>query len=110
MTDMQKLTRYMYPYYQTNGDTAVLEDYLDEYSTPEKAACELWGELSQYILSGAVKSISTGAEATTFNSPKDIEDYCKARADFYSNKARKLDYNGSFLAYVEQETVAGGAL
>ncbi len=110
MTNMQKLTRYMYPYYQTNGDTGVLADYLSEYKTPEKAASELWGEMSQYIVSGAIRSIGTGAEITTFNSPKQVEDFCNARAEFYADKARSNENNGSLSALVMSESVAGGVL
>lgn len=110
MTTLDKLKRYVYPYYQTVGDEATLEAYIVDYTTAESAASELWGEMAQYILIGNIKKLDTGAEATEFNTPKEIEDYCKSRSAYYYNKNKKINHEGSLIALVEHEEIAGGAL
>jgi len=65
--------------------------------------------MAQYIVIGNIKALDTGAESTIFNTPKEIEEYCKARSNYYAKKSMKLNYEGSLIALVEQETIAGGA-
>lgn len=108
MTTLEKLKRYVYPYYQTSGDEATLESYISEYTTAESAAYELWGEMAQYIIVGNIKQLDTGAESTTFHSPKEIEDYCKSRALYYYKKSAKNTNQGSLAALVDREEIAGG--
>jgi len=52
MTDLEKLQKYMYPYYQDVGDETLLEVYLTDFLTPYCAASELWGELAPSIIAG----------------------------------------------------------
>lgn len=111
MTDLEKLKRYVYPYYQETADETILTEYLTDYVTAYAAASALWGELPQYINTGNIKSINTGAETTMFHGLKEIEDFCSSRANYYSKLDKASAKSGSMLAgLVEPETIAGGAI
>lgn len=98
----------MKPYYQEDTDEEMLQEYLTEFKTPEKAASMLWGELPAVINSGAVKAYNTGASGTTFFTPKEVMEMCKERSEYFANRADKR--RGSLAVKVYKEPIAGGAV
>ncbi len=103
---LNKLKRFMKPYYQE--DDEMLQEYLKEYKTPERAASMLWGELPGAITSGSVKAYGTGASSTQFFTPAQIAEFCRERASYYANRAG--DTGRSLFVKVYKEPRAGGAI
>lgn len=109
MTDLDLLKRYVNPYYQEDDDEAVLNTYLDMYTTPASAASALWYEMPQLIMSGRIKAYSTGASQTTYHSLKDIEDWCNRRAKHYASlDSSNKGISGLIVANYEKSVIAGG--
>ena len=111
MTDLEKLQKYMYPYYQDVGDETLLEVYLTDFLTPYCAASELWGELAPSIIAGkTVKSYSTGAERTEYLDPVKITQTCTYFSMCYARKCKEASgTNTSQAVLLTKPEIARGA-
>lgn len=108
MTLIENLTRYMYPYYQDVTDVAFLESLLVTHITPELSASVLWAQSATQIWSGNIKAFSTGTTSTTYQSLKEIMDFCIAQSLLYSNLDKVSLNNGSVFFATHKTHVAGG--
>lgn len=105
-TEIDKLKHYMYPFYQASSDTAVLEWWVGEYTYADVAASQLWANIPfEYD----IKKFKTGAEETTYADFSALNALCSANVKKYEKMAIDRSGNGSFIALVNQVTIAGGA-
>ena len=109
MTNLEKLTHYMEPYYQDAGDVALLNEYLTEYTYPECAASVLWYELAGKAGLGnkGVQKIDTGAEKFVYSEPGTMQLACIKQGDYYEQRCDDIQGIGSCAIIVDKATVGG---
>ncbi len=97
LSDLQKLTRFMAPYYQEVGDQTILQDYLTEYTYPECAASALWYELggTAGMEMQGVSKVDAGAEKFVYNTPSTIQQGLMKQGDYYKERCKDLSNIGS---------------
>ena len=103
--ELEKLTHYMYPFYQESTDTSVLEWYVTEYVYADVAASKLWANIP---FNYDVQSFKTGAESTTYANIKDIGALCKERVAYYEDMVQQRERDGSVVARVWHWPIAHG--
>lgn len=108
MTELERLKMYMYPYYQTVEDEVMLNDYNLTYTRAEASASVLWSISATQIWSGNIKSFSTGAESTSFQSLIDVTKFCIAQAKVYDRIEKKNRRVGSMMGTVTPVVFVGG--
>jgi len=108
MTDLDLLKKYIYPYYQTDDDT-YLELLLVDYSRPAKTASILWMQSATLIWSGGIKAYGTGSTSTSFQSLKEVSDFCRAQARVYRDMDKVNRHSGSIAVAVDKMEFVGGA-
>jgi len=88
LSDLDKLKDYMGPYYPSPYDETKLQDYLDEYGTPECAAAKLWNMLRANSTGGmgAIKELRDGSETTKFEDPSKIAEVIDKQAKYYTKQ------------------------
>lgn len=101
---LDRLKWYMRPFYQ--DEDTILNSYLTEFGSAEKAASVLWIELPAIINSGAIKSYDTGASSTVFNDPEKVVKFCRERSNYFADRFRGND--GSVAILVERDSLVGG--
>jgi hypothetical protein len=109
MTSLQKLRKYMKPYYQSDDDNVLLNDYLDEYTHPECAAAALWEELAGEVGLGneGLLKMSTGAEKFEYGTPGTMQAACEKQAKLYKNRCEAINGEGSCAVKVSSASVGG---
>jgi len=99
-TALSATTKYVYPYYQEDADQVIIAEYLGKY-----------GEMAPQIIAGNLRSLKTGAESTTFISPKEAVEYCLFMSNHYAAKEREEDGASTGQAVgLTGGTIAGGAV
>ena len=88
MTNIDKLKRFMKPYYQDKCDEEVLNDYLSTYTHPECAASALWYELqgTAGLSMEGVQKIDTGAEKFVYSEPGTMQLACGKQGKYYQER------------------------
>ncbi len=109
MTDLELLKRYVYPYYQDETDEAYLLKILEDYGTPEASASVLWKQGATLIWSGNIRAYGSGSTSTTFQSLKDVMEFCKAQAKIYSDMDKAKKHSGSLMVATAKTPFVGGA-
>jgi len=110
-TALSATTKYVYPYYQEDADQVIIAEYLGKYGTAYLAASNLWGEMAPQIIAGNLRSLKTGAESTTFISPKEAVEYCLFMSSHYYGKSQADNGASTGQAVgLTGGTIAGGAV
>lgn len=109
MSDLKKLKHFMNPYYQTDDDNLLLNDYLTDYTYPECAAAALWEELSGSVGLGkeGLLKMSTGAEKFEYGAPGTMQLACEKQAKLYKQRCEDINGIGACAIIVSKTTVAG---
>ena len=109
LSDLQKLRRFMKPYYQDDDDNVVLNAYLTDYTYPECAAQVLWEELSGEVGLGnmGLLKMSTGAEKFEYGTPGTIQAACDKQAKLYKERCEVINGVGSCAIKVSKSSVGG---
>jgi len=110
-TALGQLKRYMYPFYQDDSDEVLLAEYLGAYGYVYLAAANMWFEMPGRMIAGNIKSFSSGAEDTQFNSLAEVVAFCKAQGKHFESKHDEYLGNNSGQSFgLSGDTVAGGAI
>ena len=109
MTDLEKLTHFMKPFYQDAGDQTLLQAYLTDYTYPECAAAALWEELasSASMQASGISEIDTGAEKFKYFAPDTVHKTALASAKIYNDRCAALTGQTLCMVRVKQSDVAG---
>jgi hypothetical protein len=108
VTDLKQLRHFMKPYYQTDDDNILLNDYLTTYTYPECAAGKLWEELggSKGLGNEGLLKMSTGAEKFEYGTPGTMQLACEKQAKLYNDRCNDIHNIGSCAVKVNKATVA----
>jgi len=105
-TELERLTHFMHPFYQSTADASILSWYIAEYEYADVGASILWSTIP---LNYDVKKFNTGASSTEYQSMSDILKVCTMKVALFEGMVKQRDINGSTIAMVLKGTVAGGA-
>lgn len=109
MTELDKLKHFMKPYYQTDDDETLLNDYLTEYTYAVCAASALWYELAGEVglNQDGLQQVDTGAEKFKYSEPGTIQLACTRQAAHYEKRCNAINKIGSCSVKVIKAPVAG---
>lgn len=109
VTNLEKLQKFMRPYYQTETDETMLSEYITTYTYPECAAAALWEELlgEAGLVNKGVESIDTGAEKFKYNAPTTVQDAIRMQIELYTERCNVLTGNCSSAIRVAKTAVGG---